>query len=436
MKRKLISCLLVLSLVVTLASSLTVNALDSSVHVDRIVSATVEFFIGHEGQYGSVTRYDNGACSIGKLQWHGNRALLLLKRIVGKNSTQAAQILGSTLYNEVTTSADSAWKSRALTVDEGNRISKLLVTAEGKAAQDEQAYIDISGYIDHGYSQGVRTDAALMYWCDIENQYGYGNAINVTNYAKAALGRSKSATINSLDEYYYGVTHTSASLVQNYISRRKTTYNYIKNTLGWNTAGSDTGCQNCPGAAFYDMPMSTDWSHAGIDFVLSAGLFQGVSSTSFAPQSPMTRAMLVTVLYRLSGTPTVSGSSSFEDVAAGAWYASAVCWAENNDIISGTDDGIFSPESNVTREQMAAILYRYTVDQGYPVGEASSSALKSFPDKGSVSDYAEKAMAWANEMGLIQGETQNGVTKLNPKDNATRAQVATIIMRYVNAYGA
>ena len=170
---------------------------------------------------------------------------------------------------------------------------------------------------------------------------------------------------------------------------------------------------------------TSDWFYDDVAFVYENGLFSGTDSRSFSPNASMTRAMLVTVLYRLEGEPTVTGRSSFTDVRSGAYYEKAVIWAAANGIVTGTDSTSFSPGAKVTREQLAAILYRYA--QYRKLDTDASAKLNSFTDADSVSAYASEALGWAVSEGLINGASG----KLMPKGDATRAQVAAILHRFV-----
>lgn len=170
---------------------------------------------------------------------------------------------------------------------------------------------------------------------------------------------------------------------------------------------------------------TSDWFYDDVAFVYKNGLFSGTDSRSFSPNASMTRAMLVTVLYRLEGEPTVTGRSSFTDVRSGAYYEKAVIWAAANGIVTGTDSTSFSPGAKVTREQLAAILYRYA--QYRKLDTDASAKLNSFTDADSVSAYASEALGWAVSESLINGASG----KLMPKGDATRAQVAAILHRFV-----
>ena len=176
---------------------------------------------------------------------------------------------------------------------------------------------------------------------------------------------------------------------------------------------------------FADVPES-EWFYDDVYFAVSNGLFNGLDEDTFAPGASMTRAMLVTVLYRLEGQPAVYGSSAFADVAAGQWYTDAVIWAAQKGIVNGLGNGKFGTDDNITREQMAAILYRYAQNCGCDT--AARAYLGGYSDATKISTYAQEAMAWANAMGLINGRT---ATALAPDGTATRAEVAAIFHRFV-----
>ena len=183
----------------------------------------------------------------------------------------------------------------------------------------------------------------------------------------------------------------------------------------------------CPSAHFVDVAGPKDWSHKGIDFAVKHGLFSGMSATTFEPETAMTRAMLVTVLWRYAGKP-IEGKNSFTDVPNGQWYSDAVTWAAHNGIVAGVGNNKFDPEGKITREQMAAILFRYANKVGF---DTSKRATLSFPDANKVSGYAKDALQWAVAEGLVSGSKEGNVTYLHPQGNATRAQVASILMRFI-----
>ena len=178
-----------------------------------------------------------------------------------------------------------------------------------------------------------------------------------------------------------------------------------------------------------DLPFSdvteSDWFYDAVTYAYENGLMDGVGMGLFAPNSETTRAQLVTILHRLAGQPAPSGDSGFSDVETGTWYTDAVAWAAQNGIVNGVSDTQFAPGDDITREQLAVILYRYATYQGYDVSQRAD--LSGFVDAGTISTYAQEALSWANATGLITGTT---ATTLSPKGSATRAQVAQILMNF------
>lgn len=197
----------------------------------------------------------------------------------------------------------------------------------------------------------------------------------------------------------------------------------------------------CPGYAFRDMPAPSIWSHAGLDYCITHGYIAGTSATTVTPDGECTRAMIVSILYRVQGEPTkVNGyelkklAPPFDDVERGRWYTDAIWWAKLTGVVSGMSPSTFAPDDPITRAQLAVILYNYT-QQFAPGSLTETGSLTGFPDAGSVPSWARTAMAWAVGNGLISGVGENGVSYLRPEGCATRAQVATILMNYDKALG-
>ena len=179
------------------------------------------------------------------------------------------------------------------------------------------------------------------------------------------------------------------------------------------------------GLPFADVSGS-DWFYNDVRYVYEKGIMDGTGADRFSPNAPLTRAMIVTILYRMAGSPAMSGASDFKDVDSNKWFAKAVAWAAANGIVNGYGSGLFGPNDPVTREQLAAILYRYAVYGGMTAVTLEEN-LGSFADTAQLSAYAIQAMNWAVGQGLINGSGSN----LVPKAQATRAQVAAIIHRYL-----
>lgn len=199
------------------------------------------------------------------------------------------------------------------------------------------------------------------------------------------------------------------------------------------------GGPTCPGYAFRDMPVPTDWAHEGLDYCIYHGYIAGTSASTVSPNGVCTRAQLVSILYRVQGEPTtVKGyelsklRAPFDDVPRGQWYTDAIWWAKLMGVVSGTSATTFDPEGEITREQLAVILYNYT-KQFAPGSLTATGSLAGFPDAASVSSWARTEMAWAVGNGLISGTGSGSVAYLTPQGSATRAQVAAILMRFEQA---
>ena len=171
-----------------------------------------------------------------------------------------------------------------------------------------------------------------------------------------------------------------------------------------------------------------DWFYDAVRYAYETGLMDGVEDNLFAPNSETTRAQLVTILYRLAGQPAVSGNLPFTDVESGTWYTDAVAWAAQNGIVNGVSDTEFAPGDDITREQLAVILYRYAAYQGYDVSQRAD--LSGFGDASSISDYAQEALSWAHAQGLVLGFEDGS---LRPQGTASRAQIAAVLMRFLAA---
>ena len=199
------------------------------------------------------------------------------------------------------------------------------------------------------------------------------------------------------------------------------------------------GGPTCPGYAFRDMPVPTDWAHEGLDYCIYHGYIAGTSASTVSPSGVCTRAQLVSILYRVQGEPTtVKGyelsklRAPFDDVPRGQWYTDAIWWAKLMGVVAGTSATTFDPEGEITREQLAVILYNYT-KQFAPGSLTATGSLAGFPDAASVSSWARTEMAWAVGNGLISGTGSGSVAYLTPQGSATRAQVAAILMRFEQA---
>ncbi|MBR4086547.1 MAG: S-layer homology domain-containing protein [Clostridia bacterium] len=174
--------------------------------------------------------------------------------------------------------------------------------------------------------------------------------------------------------------------------------------------------------------LPTQWFYEGVLYTNQKGLMNGISETEFAPDSDTTRAMLVTVLHRMEGSPAPQKQGAFSDIEAGTWYTDAVAWAAENNVVNGMGDGTFAPDDKITREQLTTVLFRY--GQFKQKDEGTRAPLEPFADQAKVSQWASEGMQWAVSKGIINGINEEDKTNLQPQGNATRAQIATVLMRY------
>ena len=173
-----------------------------------------------------------------------------------------------------------------------------------------------------------------------------------------------------------------------------------------------------------------DWFYSNVKYANENGLMNGTTNTTFAPNEPLTRGMLVAILYRAEGEPAVNKSIPFSDVKADMYYANAIIWAQQNGIVNGITENAFAPDDNITREQIAAIMFRYAKYKGYDASVGENTNILSYTDADSISEYAISAMQYAVGSGLMKGKTENTI---NPQDNATRAEIAAILQRFLEA---
>lgn len=223
MPKRIIALFLMVCLIVSLYIPAPVRA--ATVTDNDIINAVLVVFNYNEGTYDSVNRNDNGALSIGKLQWHGQRALELMKDVVAANPAAAQQLLGESLYYEVTGASGGAWNYRILSQSEGACFSALLATDVSRSIQDALARKDISTYISHGRASGICTAQAMVYYCDLENQYGPGGAGNLLTKIKNRLGKT---SIDTLEELHNNLLQVTG----NYHSRRNWVYGYCS-SIDW-----------------------------------------------------------------------------------------------------------------------------------------------------------------------------------------------------------
>ena len=354
-----------------------------------------------------------------------------IEAAAGENNTYTVTVpygTDVTADSFVIVTSDSGATVGALTHD-GNVWSFTITAEDGVTSR---AYTVTVSFTEAPKSNdaGVRsiTVAGVKAKTSVNNEYTvtvpYGTNVTassfviITNHARATVG----ALTHIKNVWYFTVTAEDGVTTASYTVTVTTAAlpTPIKPAVDNTKPASDSK----PKLPFTDVSTS-DWFYSDVMFVYENGLFSGTDSRSFSPNASMTRAMLVTVLYRLEGEPAGTGSSSFSDVRSGSYYEKAVAWAAANGIVTGTGSTSFSPDAKVTREQLAAILYRYA--QYKKLDTDAGAKLDSFSDAGNVSGYASEALSWAVSEGLINGASG----RLMPKGDATRAQVAAILHRFV-----
>ena len=354
-----------------------------------------------------------------------------IEAAAGENNTYTVTVpygTDVTADSFVIVTSDSGATVGALTHD-GNVWSFTITAEDGVTSRTYTVTVSFTE-APKSNDAGVRsiTVAGVKAKTSVNNEYTvtvpYGTNITassfviITNHARATVG----ALTHIKNVWYFTVTAEDGVTTASYTVTVTTAAlpTPIKPAVDNTKPASDSK----PKLPFTDVSTS-DWFYSDVMFVYENGLFSGTDSRSFSPNASMTRAMLVTVLYRLEGEPAGTGSSSFSDVRSGSYYEKAVAWAAANGIVTGTGSTSFSPDAKVTREQLAAILYRYA--QYRKLDTDASAKLNSFTDADSVSAYASEALGWAVSEGLINGASG----KLMPKGDATRAQVAAILHRFV-----
>lgn len=354
-----------------------------------------------------------------------------IEAAAGENNTYTVTVpygTDVTADSFVIVTSDSGATVGALTHD-GNVWSFTITAEDGVTSRTYTVTVSFTE-APKSNDAGVRsiTVAGIKAKTSVNNEYTvtvpYGTNVTassfviITNHARATVG----ALTHIKNVWYFTVTAEDGVTTASYTVTVTTAAlpTPIKPAVDNTKPASDSK----PKLPFTDVSTS-DWFYSDVMFVYENGLFSGTDSRSFSPNASMTRAMLVTVLYRLEGEPVGTGSSSFSDVRSGSYYEKAVAWAAANGIVTGTGSTSFSPDAKVTREQLAAILYRYA--QYKKLDTDAGAKLDSFSDAGNVSGYASEALSWAVSEGLINGASG----RLMPKGDATRAQVAAILHRFV-----
>ena len=349
----------------------------------------------------------------------GNNKYTTLQNAIDAAQTGATIVLQKDCTEKVTVAGKSLTINRnGKTLDEANVTVGSNCTKEVKNDTIVVTYTKPSSGSSGGSSSGKTTYKVTT------------SAVNNGGVNASPSNAEKGATITitlSPDEGYkldkLTVTDGSGKTVST-VKKSDTVYTFTMPASAVNVGVSYVKATETPSKTKFNDVSANDWFASAVDYVTGKGMMNGTADNTFSPKANTTRGMVVTVLYRLENQPSTS-AASFTDVASGAYYANAVAWANANGIVSGYGSGKFGPNDKVTREQLAAILYRYAQYKKYDVSGAKS--LDGYTDAQSVSSYAVPALQWANAAGVVTGKSGS---KLDPKGNATRAEVAAMLMRF------
>lgn len=408
------------------------NATNVSVQLPAdFVENTDTLYVQHKGhEYDAAVTVNNGVYTADFTNPHGFSPFTISKTsqtvaTIGTDKyTSFADAVSAVLANGTIeiiggTSPYTGTANKTFTVKNGTLAD---ITVNGQTIKPTESYTfkytHSSGGSSGGSSSGKTTYKVTT------------SAVNNGGVNASPSNAEKGATITitlSPDKGYkldkLTVTDGSGKTVST-VKKSDTVYTFTMPASAVKVGVSYVKATETPSETKFNDVSANDWFASAVDYVTGKGMMNGTAANTFSPKANTTRGMVVTVLYRLENQPSTS-AASFTDVASGAYYANAVAWANANGIVSGYGSGKFGPNDKVTREQLAAILYRYAQYKKYDVSGANS--LDGYTDVQSVSSYAVPALQWANAAGVVTGKSGS---KLDPKGNATRAEVAAMLMRF------
>ena len=396
-----------------------------------VTDATAKIFVQHKGyEYEATVTKDDGVYTATFTNPHGFSPFTI------SMTSQAVAQIGETKYTSLQDAVNAVENNGTIEIVGGtspytgtanktftvsNKTNAEITVNGQKIAKDKSytfKYTPSSGSSSGGSSSGKTTYKVTT------------SAVNNGGVNASPSSAEKGATITitlSPDKGYkldkLTVTDGSGKTVST-VKKSDTVYTFTMPASAVTVGVSYVKATETPSETKFNDVSANDWFASAVDYVTGKGMMNGTADNTFSPKANTTRGMVVTVLYRLENQPSTS-AASFTDVASGAYYANAVAWANANGIVSGYGSGKFGPNDKVTREQLAAILYRYAQYKKYDVSGANS--LDGYTDVQSVSSYAVPALQWANAAGVVTGKSGS---KLDPKGNATRAEVAAMLMRF------
>ena len=334
-----------------------------------------------------------------------NPTTVTLENVEVKNcSTYGVTSLGSNLTVNGLTTSGNLWGGINLDNSTSSAIGGTFTMTDGDIGEENSLYIENSKGNGDGQSASISGGT-------------FAGSVSV------AKKQNETADVDGVDLSISGGTYG------NDITE------YLDENLVWNPVTGEVGTPSTPGGTptepeeptwpFTDVTEGDDWFYDAVAYVYENGIMAGTDETTFEPTMELDRAMAAQLFYNLEGKPTVTGDSTFTDVTSGHWAVEAITWAAENEVVAGIGEGLYDPDSNVTREQFAQMLYNYAKYKGYDL--TATGDLTQFPDADAISSWAETALSWANGNGLINGH-ENGT--IDPKGSTIRAQAASIMANF------
>lgn len=406
-----------------------------------VTDATAKIFVQHKGyEYEATVTKDNASVYTATFtNPHGFSPFTI------SMTSQAVAQIGETKYTSLQDAVNAVENNGTIKIVGGNKDYTATISGSSKTIKVKNSLTDEIKVTVNGESKTIKPseDATFTYTKPSSGSSGGSSsgkttykvttsAVNNGGVNASPSNAEKGATIIltlSPDKGYkldkLTVTDGSGKTVST-VKKSDTVYTFTMPASAVKVGVSYVKATETPSETKFNDVSANDWFASAVDYVTGKGMMNGTADNTFSPKANTTRGMVVTVLYRLENQPSTS-VASFTDVASGAYYANAVAWANANGIVSGYGSGKFGPNDKVTREQLAAILYRYAQYKKYDVSVGEDTNILSYDDAQSISSYAIPAIQWACGAGVVTGKSGS---KLDPKGNATRAEVAAMLMRF------
>ena len=408
-----------------------------------VTDETAKIFVQHKGyEYeATVTKDNTGVYTATFTNPHGFSPFTI------SMTSQAVAQIGETKYTSLQDAVNAVENNGTIEIVGGNKDYTATISGSSKTIKVKNSLTNGNIKVTvNGESKTIEPskDATFTYTKPSSGGSSGGSSSGKTTYkvttsavnnggvnaspSSAEKGAAITITLSPDKGYKLDkltVTDGSGKTVST-VKKSDTVYTFTMPASAVKVGVSYVKATETPSETKFNDVSANDWFASAVDYVTGKGMMNGTADNTFSPKANTTRGMVVTVLYRLENQPSTS-AASFTDVASGAYYANAVAWANANGIVSGYGSGKFGPNDKVTREQLAAILYRYAQYKKYDVSVGEDTNILSYDDAQSISTYAIPAIQWACGAGVVTGKSGS---KLDPKGNATRAEVAAMLMRF------